>query len=90
MPRRSWKVANTAGQQTPDRKVFSKAWLLTLACKGVLLSLIKPKFNEALTKPYHVLIEIRLQIDFRYHSTSLCNIKDIQILIYFKNFILFI
>ena len=28
------------------------------------------KFNEALTKPYHGLIEIFLQIDLRYHSNT--------------------
>ena len=42
------------------------------------------KFDEVLTKPYHGLIEILLQIDFRYHSKRVHNQKDIEILIYLK------
>ena len=69
-------------------------WTLTLAelHVRVLTSFINflkalTKFNEALTKPYHGLIEMLLQIDFRYYSKWLYNKKTLKSEYRFKNFI---
>ena len=46
----------------------SNSDLAAFLCTFIKFDKAPTKFNEALTKPYHGLIEILQKIDFRYHS----------------------
>ena len=59
--------------------LFAKRWALTLAELHVsVLTSFNLMINEALTKPYHDLIENLLQIDFRYHNKWLFQKKILK------------
>ena len=66
-----------------DYRPLSNPGRAACPCTNELYEIIKAltKFNEALTKPYHGLIEVLLWFDFRYHSKWLYN-KNIEIWIY--------